>query len=129
MCTLQTAGKTFTVQHLIHVGGTCAGPLFVCAGPQIGEGFRVSPPAFEAGPVAGGKCGYLVEEKQLGVSLAPHLAPAAVELEAAADPGSRKMAAAAQRPVVAVKPSAPIAQQRATGSDSQQFTKWIDAIG
>src|SRR5271170_3911883 len=81
------------------------------------KGLRRLAPALEAGAVPGGERGRLVEEKELGVAIAPHLAPAALERADAGDPTPRCPAPAAQRPIAAMQPPAAIAHQPAALGD------------
>ena len=66
------------------------------AGKGGEKGLRRLAPALEAGAVAGGERGRLVEKKELGVAIAPHLAPAALERADADDPAPRRPAPSAQ---------------------------------
>jgi hypothetical protein len=50
--------------------------ILVHFAPFFGKELRVPTPAFEAGPVAGGKRGWLVKKEQFGVETAPDVAPA-----------------------------------------------------
>ena len=77
------------------------------------KSLRLLAAAFEAGPVAGGERGRLVEEKQLRVIAAPDVALPALEAQHAADPLPRCVAPFRQRPVVAMEFAAAIAEQRA----------------
>ena len=78
--------------------------------------------------MAGGERGRLVEEEELGVALAPHVAPAVLERADADNPVLRRPAAAASVSVVAMQPAAAIAHRAAALGDSVKVAKRIDAI-
>src|SRR5208337_3340099 len=82
------------------------------AGECSEEGLRIVASALETGTMARGERRRLVEKEELGVSVAPHLASSALEFAAAGDPAFRCPAPRTQRPVVAMKPAAPIAHKR-----------------
>ena len=84
--------------------------------PFFGKGLRVFAAALEAGPVCGGKRGWLVKKEQLGVGTAPDLASSALKLSTqqiyCRGPTTR-----CQRLCVCVKTPAAVAHEQATGRE------------
>ena len=119
------ADEAFGVKDFIHRRRGCA---FWLAGKQQGELLGVPPPAFEAGPVTGGERGYLIEEEQFSVEVAPNIAMASMKIEDAANPLPRRPAAAGQLFLVGVKPRAAVAHKRPARGRGEQAAKRIDAI-
>src|SRR3984957_19151052 len=78
--------------------------------------------------MAGRERGRLVEKKQLGVEAAPDVAPAALEIEHAADPLPRRPAPRRQRPGVGVETPAAVAEQSAARRHGNELAEWGDAI-
>jgi hypothetical protein len=87
------------------------------ATPGGGEASGIGAPALEAGSVAGGERGGLVEDEQLGVPVAPDLPVAAAELGQAADPGAAAPAGGAEAAVGTMKAAATVAHHRAASGD------------
>src|SRR6202043_1257933 len=96
--------------------------------PMLGKFLGILAAALEAGPMPGRERGRLVEKKQLGVEAAPDVAPAALEIEHAADPLPRRPAPRRQRLGVGVKTAAAIAAERAARRHGKQLAEWSDAI-
>src|SRR6188472_3456206 len=86
---------TLCMQDTVHRGGRWRLGA-VCAAPGRCESGGISPAAFEAGAVAGGEGGRLVEEEDLGIADAHHASMAAPELGPARNPGARLHRAAAR---------------------------------
>jgi hypothetical protein len=70
------------VQHIVPLRRTWWPAKSAHLPAVFGKGLRVFAAALEAGPVPGGKRGWLVKKVQLGVGAAPDVAPAALEVEA-----------------------------------------------
>ena len=85
--------------------------------------------ALKTGPVAGSKCCYLIEKKQLGIAVAHDVALAALELQDADDPLPRRPAPFTQGFGLGIMdPAATIAKNRATGPVGNDLTKWRYSI-
>src|SRR5262245_37759011 len=98
-------------------------------GESRSKSLRIGAAALEAGTMAGGERGRLIQEEQFGVARAPNVAVPAFEVEHAADPAARDPAPRAQRAVSAMKPPAAIAEHEAARRVGEQIAEWIDAIG
>src|SRR5271166_4052933 len=116
--------QTLAMQHLVHRVGAKAGAV----GKGGEERLRRLVPAFETGAMAGGERGWLVDKEELGIALAPHLAPSPAEFAHAGDPSLVGPPPRAERPVVAMEPSAAIAHHPASCSDGVKRAERIDAI-
>jgi hypothetical protein len=66
----------------------------------------------------GSKCAWLIKKKQLGVETAPDIAPAALEVEHAADPLRRRPTTRRQRLRVCVKTPAAVAHEQPALTES-----------
>ena len=86
--------------------------------PFFRKGLRVFAAALEARPVSGGQRGWLVKKEQLGVETAPDVAPAALEVENAADPLSRRPPTRRQCLRVCVKAPAAVAHKQPARTES-----------
>src|SRR5690606_33054866 len=94
------AHEALGLKDVVHRRGTQTMPG--CALPRSGEGQRMRAPALETGPMTGRERGHLVEKEQFGVAVAPDATPPVLEIEPAADPLLRIVAAIAEGAVVAV---------------------------
>jgi len=128
MPALGAAPQPLAVEHLIHLRGARTAAQTVRDTPIMGKTFRFLSPAFEAGPVAGGERGRLVEKKQLGVESSPHVAMPSFEREHAADPLPRSPAPRRQRARRRVKPPAAITHENAARWVGKKFAERVDAI-
>src|SRR5262245_54178680 len=117
------------MKQAVHLGGARDTIAVRSARKRRGKCLRIVAAAFEAGPVTGGKRGRLVEEEQLRIALAPHLAMPSLEFEEAANPGVRDPASAPQRAVVAMEAAAAIAEEQPARGISDEIAERIDAIG
>jgi len=122
---LGLAVETLGVQTFVHRGGAGAR---LPAREQRGESFRLLAPAFETRPVTGGERRHLVEEEQFGVAVAPDVAVAIIEVEAAADPLLRRPASRAKLAVLIVQAPAAIAHEQSARRIGEQAAKRIDAV-
>src|SRR5262245_24484239 len=129
MLPLASPGEALGMQHAVEVGGARHGTAAGSCRERCHEGARIGPPAFEAGTVAGGERGRLVEEEQLGVAAAPHVAVASLELEAAANPGARYPAPPRERAIVAMETAAAIAEEHPAGGLREEIAERIDTVG
>jgi hypothetical protein len=71
--------EALTMENAIDLGRWQRQRLVRCRGPCRHEGDRIPAPTFEAGPVPGSEGGNLIEEKQLGVPVAPDRSEAVVK--------------------------------------------------
>jgi len=85
MAPLGLSIKPFGMKNFVHRCSRCA--LFL-AGEQKSKPLGILAPAFETGPVTRGEGRHFIEEKQLGVAVAPDLPVTVVERELATDPGA-----------------------------------------
>ena len=85
-------------------------------------------PALEAGSVARGERGRLVEKEELRVASPPNLTLAVLERADADDPAPRRPPSAGQRPIVPMDPPASVAHQPAALGDGMKFAERVDAI-
>src|SRR4030081_1305618 len=129
MSAFRAAVETLGVAHAVALGraGNDAAP--VPASKGAGEGLRIRPTALEAGTMAGGERGRLIEEEQLGVAFAPDVAVAALEFKPAADPAARDPAPCAERAVVAVEAPAAVAEKKSARRIRKEIAEGIDAAG
>src|SRR5271166_3505325 len=121
---LFSVNQTLAMQHLVHRVSAKAGAI----GKGGQERLRRLVPAFETWAVAGGERGRLVEKEELGIAAAPDLAPSPTEFAHADDPAPVRPAPRAQRPVIAMEPSATIAHHRPPRGDGMKRAERIDAI-
>ena len=98
------------------------------AGKSGDKGFRGLPAALEARAVAGGERGRLVEKEELRVVAPPDVALASFEFADADEPVLILSAAATERLIVAMQPSAAVTHHGAALGDGVQFAERIDAI-
>ena len=120
------------MQHAVDLGGArrrCAPSPPPEGG---GEGIRGGAPALEAGTMTGGERGRFVEEEQLGIALSPDGALASPEFEPAANPAARDPSPRAEGAIIAMKPAAAIAEEKAAGSIGKELTRidshdWVAA--
>ena len=125
MHALDLAVEALGVQHFVHRASTGAR---LPAREQRGESFRVLAPAFETGPVTGGERRHLVEKEQFAIAVAPHLAMAIVEFEAATNPLLRGPAPRAELALPIVQSPAAIAHEQSARRVGEQAAKRIDAV-
>jgi len=97
------------VKNFIHRHCRCA-PLLVRK--QKRKPLGVLAPALETGPVTHSEGRHFIEEKQLGIAIAPDLPVAVVERELATDPGAVDPTARAQFPLCVMQPPAPVSTGR-----------------
>src|SRR4029077_8413762 len=96
--------------------------------PFLGKQHRIRAPALEARPMPGRERRDLIEEKQIGEARSPNVVAPPLELQHAADPLARGPAAPAQRPAVAMKAPAAIAEEHSARRRRDQFAERIDAV-
>jgi hypothetical protein len=113
------------MEDSVHSVRRCA---LLHARKQDCKSFGIPAAALETRPMAGGKRRDLVEEEQLRVVAAPHVALAALELQHAADPLARHPAPRTERFVVAMEFSAAIAEQSASRGCRKEVTERIDPV-
>ena len=120
VCALCPADEAFGMKDIVHRRRPQTMPEGAL--PGSGEGQRMRTPAFEAGPMTGRQRGHLIEEEQFGIAIAPDTALAAFEIELAADPLLRRIAAIAEGAVIAVDVSAAIAHEQTAHGVRDKFT-------
>ena len=118
MFAFQAPFETFRVQNAIHIGSARPPVGVGTMRPQHGKGFRIFPTAFEARPVTCGKGRYFIEKEKLRIVFAPDVAMTSVEFQDTADPLTADMPPSPQSPVVTMKSSATISQQRSAHVES-----------
>jgi hypothetical protein len=116
------------MQDAIHFCGARAPAGVWRIGPESSKGFGIFPPTFEAGTVACGKRGDLVQKEKLGVELPPDVAVTSIEFQAAADPGAADVPPFAQGPIVVMKSSAAVSQHRSPRVYSVQLSISVNPI-
>src|SRR5271166_6117952 len=121
---LFSVSQTLAMQNLVHRVSAKAGAI----GKGGQERLRRLVPAFETWAVAGGERGRLVEKEEFRIAAAPDLAPSPAEFAHADDPAPVRPAPRAERPVIAMEPSAAIAHHRPARRDGMKRAERIDAI-
>ena len=118
MQVLGATSEAFVMQNIIHLRRI--GPPVKSArlAPFFRKGLRVFAAALEARPVPGRQRRRLVEKKQLGIKAAPDVAPAALEVENAADPLPRRPPTRRQCLRVRVKAAAAVAHEQPARTES-----------
>jgi hypothetical protein len=120
---LRFSVESFAMQDFVHGVNACRR-----AGKGGEERLRRLAPALETGSVAGGERSRLVEKEKVGVSRTPHFAPPPFEFAAADNPALRGPAPGGQCPIVAMKPSAAVAQHCAPRRDGVKAPERIDSV-
>src|SRR6478609_4321489 len=125
MSSLGLAVQPLGVEDSVHRVRRCA---LLLARKQDCKSFGILAAALETRPMAGGERRNLVEEEQLRVGAAPHVALAALEFQHAADPPPRHPTPQAERFAVAMKFPPAIAEQSASRGCREEVTERIDPI-
>lgn len=125
MATLATPIEPLGVEYAIDL--VRAPEMLTAEGRR--ESLRIRPPALEAGAMTGRQRGRLVEEEQLGIAGAPDVSMPSLEVEATTNPSARNPASRTEGAVVAMEPSAAIAEQKAARSIGKKIAERIDAVG
>src|SRR5262249_28322322 len=120
--------EPLSLQHNVHLTGARRGAESMRARPSSRKRGCVGAATFEAGAMAGGQRGRLVEEEQLSVALAPDLPVPVLEREPAAYPCARGPTPARQRAVVSMEAAAAVAKEQTARLNGAKFAERIDAV-